>query len=268
MLGLLPGGDTTTFFADVAVLRHSGMLSLFSGSKPVQDPEYRTFVRETSFDYTRDLDAVAGAVQNGQVFFIIRGRFDWNKLRQYARSHSGSCGDDICRVATSTPGRWASFVTIQPNVLALALSQDSSAALRLKPNAPPTPKPMPPQPIWVRISTQLLRNPVDLPAALRIFAISLQSANPVILSVQAAHQKDAAFDLHLDALAPNEATAEVTRNQLEIQTKMLKLELARERQQPSPADLTGLLTSGTFQIVDKHVIGTWPVRKELLSALQ
>jgi hypothetical protein len=49
---------------------------------------------------------------------------------------------------------------------------------------------------------------------------------------------------------------------------MLQLELARENQQPNPADLTGLLTSGTFQSGNNHVFGTWPVRKELLKALE
>jgi hypothetical protein len=90
----------------------------------------------------------------------------------------------------------------------------------------------------------------------------------VILSADAAKGTDTAFDVRLDAQCPSEPTAEVTRNQLEIQTKMLRLELARERQQPNPADLSGLLTSGTFQIVDKHVIGNWPVSRELLKTLQ
>jgi hypothetical protein len=72
----------------------------------------------------------------------------------------------------------------------------------------------------------------------------------------------------LDAVCPNKVTADTIRNQLELQTKLLKLELARERQQPNPADLTGLLTAGSFQVVNRHVIGTWPVRNELLKTLQ
>jgi hypothetical protein len=62
--------------------------------------------------------------------------------------------------------------------------------------------------------------------------------------------------------------AETTRGQLELDTKMLKLELAREHQQPNPADLTGLLAAGTFQVIDTEVIGAWPIKKELLNSLQ
>ena len=49
---------------------------------------------------------------------------------------------------------------------------------------------------------------------------------------------------------------------------MLKLELARERQAPSKADLTGLLTSGAFQVVHDRVEGTWVVAPELLENLE
>ena len=49
---------------------------------------------------------------------------------------------------------------------------------------------------------------------------------------------------------------------------MMTLELAREHEQPNAADLTGLLTAGSFQVVEKRVVGIWPVRKELLKTLQ
>jgi hypothetical protein len=78
----------------------------------------------------------------------------------------------------------------------------------------------------------------------------------------------AAFTLQLDASCPNQAAAETIRKQLEIQTKMLKLELARERKQPNAADLTGMLVAGSFQVVDQHLVGRWPVQRELIESLQ
>ncbi len=172
-------------------------------------------------------------------------------------------------MATGTAGRWASFFPIQPNVLALAFASDASAAAVLKPPDHAISESLPPQPVWVRVSQTLLKNPASLPPALRIFAISVQSANPVLLSLGPTEENSrAAFNLRLDASCPSQATAETIRNQLEIQTKMLRLELARERQRPNPADLTGLLTSGSFQVVGNTVIGIWPVSKELLRSLQ
>ena len=268
--GLLPAGDATTFFADVSALRNAGMLEMLSGPKPGGDAEYKKFVGETQFDYTRDLDAVAGSATNQQISLIVRGRFDWTKLRQYAAAHGGSCRHETCSLPASSPGKWASFLPIQPDVMGVALSADDSAAEQLRPAHPQPAEPIPStQPVWFRMSHSMLQNPLSLPLAVRIFAITLQSADPVILSMGRAPENGrAAFNVQLDALCPNAATAESIRNQLEIQTKMLSLELAREHAQANPADLTGLLTGGTFQVVEKRVVGTWPVRKELLNTLQ
>lgn len=270
ILGLLPGGDVTTFFADVSALRSAGMLELLSGSKPAIDPEYKQFVKQTQFDYTRDLEAVAGIAEGQQIFFIARGHFDWSKLRQYAGAHGGSCRQDRCNLPASTPGRWISFLPIQPDVMAVALSQDDTAAEQLRPDRPRPAQPLPStQPIWVKMSHSMLRNPLSLPLEVRIFAISLQSAEQVIFSIgRAPESGGAVFNVQLDAQCRNAATAQSTLNQLEIQTKMLGLELAREHAKPNAADLTGLLTSGAFQVVENRVVGTWPVRKELLNTLQ
>jgi hypothetical protein len=103
---------------------------------------------------------------------------------------------------------------------------------------------------------------------LQIFALSLQPAATVLLSAGQAEHSNEAFTVQLEATFPNAPSADTTCKQLQIQTRMLKLELARENRQPDPADLTGLLTAGTFQVGNTHVFGTWPVRKELLKALE
>jgi hypothetical protein len=268
MVKLLPPGDLTTFFADLSLLRQAGLLNVITGVKPAADKEYQEFVRQTQFDYTRDMDALAGASDGSQLFFVIRGRFDWDKLRAYALAHGGACRGDSCKAPTSTPGRWADFFPVQADVIALAVSPNNSAADLLRPPGRRVQDQPPLDPVWVKVSLSLLKDPTKLPLLLRIFAVTLQSADSVVLSAGRANGANAAFTLQLDAGFENTAAADTIRHQLDIQTKMLKLALDRENQQPNPADLTGLLTAGNFQQVEKHVVGTWPVRKELLGALE
>lgn len=269
LLSLLPPGDATRFFADVQLLRRTGTLKLLEGTKVQHDSDYGSFVRQSGFNYEKDLDTLAGASQGDQLFFLLRGRFHWGQLRQYASTHGGSCVDHLCKVPAPKNGRWAGFFPVQPDVLAVAIAINPNAVNQLKPSLHKPGIFLPEQPVWVSLSESLLKNPVDLPLPLRIFAITLQFSHPVVLSLDAAAEgTGSAFKLQLDAACQNQAAAETVRSQLEIQTKMLKLELARERQQPNPADLTGLLTAGNFQVANSHLIGVWPVRTELLQALQ
>lgn len=162
-----------------------------------------------------------------------------------------------------------SFLPIQPDVMALAVSANPSAAEILRPSGRHTLRPMPSEPVWVSLPLSLIRKPSAFPQSLQLFASLLQSADSVFLLLdRAPMDSEGVFNLKLDAAFPLEAMAKTTRNQFEIQTKLFKLEFAREHQQPNPADLTGLLTAGSFQVVSKHVIGTWPVRKELLNTLK
>ena len=269
MLALLPGGDAALFFVDFAALRHGGVLNLVGETKPVRDPDYDNFVKETGFDYTSSVDVVVGEATATEVYFIVRGRFDWPRLRRYAMAHGGSCAGGFCKVPPRRTGHWISFLPIQPDVMALAVSANPSAAEVLRPRGRPTRRALRSEPVWVSLPLSLIRKPSTFPESLQLFANLLQTADSVFLSVdRAAPDGGAVFNLKLDAAFPLETAAETTRNQFEIQTKMFKLELAREHRQPNPADLTGLLTGGSFQVVSKHVIGTWPVRKELLNMMK
>ena len=269
LFALLPPGDQTRFFANVLLLRRAGVLKLLESTKIRHDSDYENFVRETGFDYTSDLDTLAGEIQGNQVFSLLRGQFHWNQLRQYASSHGGTCVHDVCKLPANKAGRWIEFFPIQSDVLALSIGTDPNGVSQLKPPGHQPNTPLPPQPVWVSLSESLLKNPIDLPLPLRIFAITLQASHPVVLSLDAAAEgTGSTFKLQLDAACETEAAAQTIRSQWEIQTKMLKLELTREHQQPNPADLTGLLTGGSFQAVDHHFIGIWPVRTELLEALQ
>jgi hypothetical protein len=264
----LPPGDFTRFYADLSALRKAKLLHLLTGVSPVQENDYQEFVRQTQFDYTRDLDAIAGASDGEQLFFLIRGRFDWDKFKQYAAARGGTCRSQSCAVPTRQSGYWANVVRLQPGVAGLAISANNAAGDTLRREVPQGDTPVPSDPVWVSVSKTLLTKPEALPLAMRILAISLQSADRVILSLAPAVDKQSAFAIDLDASFSLEPTAETARAQLEIQTKMLKLGLERAHREPDPADLTGLLTAGTFQRVRKQVTGTWPVRRELLKTLE
>jgi hypothetical protein len=264
----LPRGDATIFYVNVAGLRHAGVLQVFAGTAAAEEADYRNFVHETQFDYRTDIDAISGAADGKEIFFAIRGRFDWNRLRSYAAAQGGNCIGALCEAPTSKAGRWASFLAIQPDVMGLALSADPTAAAAVRPPGHAVSEAIPERPVWARISQSMLKNPAGLPVAVRLFAISLQFANPVVLSVRQADEHSEEFELELDAQCATAAMAETIRNQLELDTKMLKLELAREHAQPNAADLTGLLTAGSFQVIDKRVVATWPIREELLRSLR
>lgn len=268
MLVLLPHTDATVFFASVTALRRAGVLNLFAGSKATQEPEYQEFLRETHLDYAKDIQAMAGLADEEEILLVIRGRFDWGRLRRYALTHGGRCDGRFCNLPTSQPGRWASFLSIQPDVMGLAVASDNTAATALLPGRNRTPQTIPSQPVWVRVSRRLLQSPSSFPVPVRIFAISLQFADRVVLALDSGAETGAAFTLQLDAACPSAATADTIRSQLELQTRALRRELAREHQKVSPSDVTGLLMAGTFRVADKHVIGTWPIHKEFLKTLE
>lgn len=269
MFTLLPRNGATRFYVNVAALRRAGVLNLLAASKR-EDPEYRNFVRQTGFDYQRDANAIAGTADSAELLFVVRGHFDWDRLRDYAKQEGGGCRGNLCSVPAAKAGRWASFVSVEPDVIGLAISADQSAARKLLPHGTSdSAGDLPSYPVWVELSQNLLKNPANLPFPVRILAIWLQSASRVVLSLGPAPEgAQAAFELRLEAAMPNAVAARTTRNQLEIETRMLKLELTREHRQPSADDLTGLLAAGTFEASGNELKGIWPVRKELLNTLQ
>jgi hypothetical protein len=264
----LPPGDFTKFYADLSALRKASLLHLLTGVSPIQEKDYQEFVRQTQFDYARDMDALAGASDGEQFFFLVRGRFQWDKLKQYAEAHGGTCRRQSCVIPSSKSGYWENLVRVQSDVAGLSISANSAAAETLRRKAPETEEVEPSNPVWVSVSRALLAKPDVLPLPMRILAISLQAADRVVLSLGAAKDKETAFQVELQAAFPIEASAETARAQLEIETRMLKLGLQRAHRQPDPADLTGLIAAGSFRRVRKEVLGSWPVRWELLKTLE
>lgn len=268
MVALLPHRDLTTIFLNLDVLRRAKLLNMLHTSKAEQDHDYEQFVRETGFDYSRDIDILVARGNEQQIFFVIRGNFDWGRLRDYARRHGGSCDAAFCKAPTGRPGRWASYLSIQPDVIGLAVSGDPADVLLLSPRRIDNAPAIPSQPVWVSVAHSLLTDPKDLPLPLRLFATAVQAADSVILSIGSAEMPANDYELRMEALCRNAAAANAMRNQLQLDTSMLKIELERERRQPSRGDLSGLLTSGTFWQSGNKVIGNWPIHPEFLQNLQ
>lgn len=97
----LPPTASVIGYADVAEIRKLQNTPLASvlglaGPSPAQDREYKNFVRDTGFDYTRDLDKVAiafwpanliqtaGAIGKNRMLAVADGRFDQKKIEAYA----------------------------------------------------------------------------------------------------------------------------------------------------------------------------------------
>ena len=106
-----------------------------------------------------DLDAIAGASDGEQLFFLIRGRFEWNQFKRYVLARGGTCRSRSCAVPTSKSGFWANLVLVQPGVAGLAISANSAAADTLRREVPQTGAPPPSNPIWVSVSKTLLTKP-------------------------------------------------------------------------------------------------------------
>ncbi|MGC2662094.1 MAG: hypothetical protein WA324_29375 [Bryobacteraceae bacterium] len=268
MVALLPQKGQTIVYANVSLLRQAGLPDLFASS--TEDAEYRQFVTETHFDYRKDMDALAAAIGKDQYYFAVRGRFDWPRLKAYARAHGGACTGDVCSTPTSKPGRWSSFFPIQANVMALAVSTDRDAVSILHPHGRITPAAMPSRPVWAKVSHSLLDDPAAFPAPVEIFAAPLAQAREVVVSAggdQAMEGETKGWSIQLAADCASPMQARLLRDHLEERTGILRRAMAREHNAALNAGLMGMIADGSFRLAENKVVGIWPVHKELLDSL-
>ncbi len=82
VLALMPADANAVLFADFEELRRAPFIGeLYAWApKPQTDPDYAQFIKETGFDYERDLDHIAIAVekrgQDSTLFAVVDGKFD------------------------------------------------------------------------------------------------------------------------------------------------------------------------------------------------
>jgi len=257
LLRRMPAEDALVAYIDFSELRRGGILQLLDGSKAGEDPEYQSFVRQTQFDYKKDLDAALVAFAPTGRFLLLKGRFDWKSLRAYVESQNGQCANSFCRMTGSAPERRISFFPLRSNLMALAVSPDESAALRLE-SAVSGPEPqVPDAPVWLSIPTSMLKSGDSLPAGTRMFASGMERAETVTLAFAPEGHGLAA---RLDVRCRDERDAVDLASQLTRTTSLLREMMERERRKPDPADLSGVLVSGAFRNEGRRVLGYWPIQ--------
>ena len=260
----LPLSDAVVIYADFATLRSAGILGLLEHSKVAEEEEYQEFERRTNFDYKRDLDSVLLAVAPTGKYLLVRGRFDWKKLQSYVESQNGRCAGSLCRLQGSAPERRISFFPVRPDLMALAVSADDSAVLRMSTPADGATLEAPAAPLWVSVPASVLQSGESLPEETRTFAQTLARANSVVLYF-VAEPKGYAARIEIRCRTREDA-ADLAR-QLNQLTASVRQTFSSGHQRPNPADLTGVLAGGSFREQDNRVLGHWPIERAFLENL-
>lgn len=247
---------------DIKALRLSGILSKLAGQSP-EEPDYAQFVKETGFDYKRDLDLVVAAYGREETLAFLTGRFDWGNIEGYAAKHGGGCKDGICRMAASTPGRHISFARIASSVLAFASSTDSEAVTKLTRANGAAAAVTPAYPVWFLIPPSWFEDTSQIPGAAYMFATALSDATEILLAIGA---EGARYEARLEAAAKTPEQARQIARELEAATTVLKRGLSREQKAPDPQTLSGILSGGAFRAEGTKITGMWPIEPAFFDA--
>jgi len=178
----LPADAPVIAYIDVAALRRlqdsplAVMLGL-AGQNPQQDRDYASFVRDTGFDYTRDLDQVAVAFwpsvspktppqEDHRTLAVAEGRFDENRIKAYA-----------LRTGTTVPmGKRLLYVV--PGHPTIALEFRSSTEIALASGPDPSDLLAQPSPAT---REGIIEERVDRVAGAPIFAVARTDSLPASL---------------------------------------------------------------------------------------
>lgn len=264
LVSYLPTANATIVSVDVDALRRSGVLKMITGSKAAQELEYRQFVEETLFDYREDLDAVAAAFKDGQVFFALKGRFHWKNLMDYAIRQGGSCHNSFCTAPASRPNRRISFYAVRPDLMGLAISQDDFAAYQVARKSGKLAVASTPQPVWVLVPALALRDADLLPAGTKPYVSALRNALEILFTIG---PKDDHLMVSLNVECRDAKDATAMQSDFENTTATLRKWIAREHLSPNPADLSGVLVSGTFRREDRRVYAQWPLSRAFVDSM-
>jgi hypothetical protein len=256
----LPSEEGVILSVDFASLRRSGVLAALATTSVPEEPEYKSFVMATDFDYRQDVDLLLAWFHKETTCALLRGRFDWPRLRDYVTSQGGTCRNTFCRLEGSTPNRRISFFPLSTNVMALAVGPDGWAATALTAERPSGPD----QPVWLLVPASAMRDVEGLPAGTRLFAKAMGSSQQALLSLGGSGGR---MEVLLDATCRSAQDASTLAFQLEGLTRLLKAMIAKEKQTPNPGDLSGVLAGGSFRQVDRRVLGRWPVERAFLESI-
>jgi hypothetical protein len=261
----MPDRNAVVFYVDFAALRQAGVLRLLDSSKITEDADYRRFAEKINLDWREDLDSALIAVGPSGKYMLVHGRFDWRSLRSYAESADGECNAGGCRLPGSTPDRHISFQALQRSLMALAVSKnDDWAVHHIERSGKGADPEVPSAPFWVRLPGAVLKAGGDLPSGTRMFAHSMEQADSVTLMLAPAGDR---LEARLDVMCRNARDAADMAGELTRVTVMLREMIEREHQKPNSADLSGVLTSGTFRSQGQRVLGSWPIERAFLENL-
>jgi hypothetical protein len=144
MLARMPGDASAVFYLDLAQLRGSPLVvQLFRWApQPAPDSDYAQFLEATGFNYERDLDRLAVAVnrqpQNTTALAIVDGRFDRKKIEAYAQRYGSlktADGKTLYAVPVKDSNRKVFFTLLGDNRMAWA--NDSSYFFQRPPTISP-----------------------------------------------------------------------------------------------------------------------------------
>jgi hypothetical protein len=264
MLKRLPTDDAVVLYIDFSRLRAGGILQLLDSSKVGEDPEYRSFVSKTDFDWKQDLDGAMIAFAPKGKYMLLRGRFAWNSLKNYVVASDGRCNNSFCKLGGSSPEKRISFFPMQSNLMAMAVSDDDVGALRMNTVDERPDAEIPNAPIWLSIPPSVVKSGQSLPAGTQMFARSLERARAVTL---AAVPEGDHFAAKLNVRCANDGDASALAAELNKTTGLLRELIERENQKANPADLSGFLTSGVFRSEGAKVSGYWRMSRALIENL-
>lgn len=260
LLSRFPVEDAIVLNIDFASVRGAGLLA---DPKASLEPEYQKFLDGTGFNYRRDLDSVTASFSKGGNFFIARGRFDWKMLRDYAAHQGGSCYEQLCRMAGSTPDRRISFLPLRDDTMALAVSTDDLAATRLTKAGDPLKAQLPTAPVWLLVPGSALHDAAAVPPGLRLMLSALTNADRLVVTMGPSGSGLAA---KMEATCRSKDEARLLASQLRNVTTTLKESMQRDKQAQSDQFLQ-VLVGGTFDDNGARVTGTWPFSKALIDGL-
>ena len=266
----LPSDRSLHVYMNLGLLRSAGILNMLAGSQAVEEPDYKKFVEQTGFDYRTDLDAVAAGFRDGDEYFAVQGRFQWNRLADYAKSHQGDCQDGTCSMPASQAGKTISFSLLRRDVLALAVARDKQASRVIFPGFWKDPPKIPAAAVWVSAPPYIFSDSKTLPAGLGPFRTQLAQARNTVFTLgpspdQKTDQKAFELRMTVDCAAPDDATKIAA--QLTSVTDLLKKMLEREKLKPTSADLSSVLLAGRFAAQKDQVTGTWPIERQFIESL-
>jgi hypothetical protein len=243
-VALLPDQEAAIAFADVALLRRSGILERIAGGKLQEDEDYRRFVAGAGFDYRRDLDAVAISVTPTANYGLARGRFDRARIEGYLTSTGALCQDGLCAMPASRPGWTTSMRFVAPDVIALASSADPAAARGIASTTRPArgPLPVPRSPAWIYLPASADRILPDSTDFLRLIRTAISSASYTVFSAEILPRPGVVMRLQ----APDAATA-----------ARISGQLATLRNDPEARQLLPFLATTEFRLSGAGLQAEW-----------